>query len=79
MEKLKKLQKELNTHGYDAEVVTVYNRGGSHKDVPALRIDTDYFGQYPPKEVFTNINEIRKICKNHVTECRGFYTAVFVY
>lgn len=79
MEKLKRLQKKLIASGYDAEFITVYNRNGSGLDVPALRIDTDYEGQYPTKETYTAINEIRRICKNHATECRGFYTAVFVY
>lgn len=77
MEKLKRLQKKLSGCGYDAELITVYNRNG--EDVPALRINTDYEGQYPTKETHTKINEIRKLCKNHVTECRGFYTAVFIY
>ena len=79
MEKLKRLQKKLAVQGYSAELITVYNRNGSGEDVPALRIDTNYEGQYPPQETYTAINEIRKLCKNHATECRGFYTAVFVY
>ena len=79
MEKLKRLQKKLIESGYNAEFITVYNRNGFGEDVPALRINTDYEGQYPPKETYTAINEIRKLCKNHVTECRGFYTAVFIY
>lgn len=78
MEKLKRLQKKLIASGYNAEFITVYNHNGFGEDVPALRINTDYDGQYPPKETYTAINEIRKLCKNHVTECRGFYTAVFI-
>lgn len=79
MEKLKRLQKKLSASGYDAEFITVYNRNGEGEDVPALRIDTDYEGQYPTKETYADISNIRNICKNHVTECRGFYTAVFIY
>ncbi len=47
MEKLKRLQKKLSGCGYDAELITVYNRNG--EDVPALRINTDYEGQYQLK------------------------------
>ena len=79
MDKLKKLQKKLSAYGYDSELITVYNRKGNGVDVPALRINTDYEGQYPPKETYAAINDIKKLCKNHVTECRGFYTAVFIY
>ena len=79
MEKLKRLQKKLSASGYNAEFITVYNRNGSGENVPALRISTDYEGQYPPKETYTAISDIKKLCKNHVTECRGFYTAIFIY
>ena len=79
MNKLKRLQRKLYTAGYNAEFITVYNAKGDGIDVPALRINTDYDGPYPSKETFTIINEIRKLCKNHITECRGFYTAIFIY
>ena len=79
MEKLKRLQKKLSASGYNAEFITVYNRKGSGENVPALRISTDYEGQYPPKETYAAISDIKKLCKNHVTECRGFYTAIFIY
>jgi hypothetical protein len=79
MEKLKRLQKKLSASGYNAEFITVYNRNGSGENVPALRIITDYEGQYPPKETYAAISDIKKLCKNHVTECRGFYTAIFIY
>lgn len=72
MEKLKRLQKKLSASGYNAEFITVYNRNGSGENVPALRIITDYKGQYPPKETYAAISDIKKLCKNHVTECRGF-------
>lgn len=75
MEKLKRLQKKLSASGYNAEFITVYNCNGSGENVPALRIITDYEGQYPPKETYAAISDI----KNHVTECRGFYTAIFIY
>lgn len=79
MEKLKRLQKKLAAQGYSAEFITVYNCAKTGADVPALRVDTDYIGAYPPKETYEKINGIRKICKNHAVECRGFYTAVIIY
>lgn len=79
MEKLKRLQKRLASAGYDAELITVYNVKGTGIDVPALRVNTDYEGAYPTRETYSNISTIKSIAKNHRTECRGYYTAVFIY
>ena len=79
MEKLKRLQKKLTAAGFDAKFITVYNYKGTGEDVQALRIDTNYEGPYPTRETFAAIDSIRNICKNHATECRGYYSGVFVY
>ena len=76
---LKRIQKKLENAGYVTDLITVYNINGNGNSAPALRVNTDYEGPYPTKEVFNSIEAIKKIAKKHRTECRGYYTAVFIY
>lgn len=79
METLKSLQKKFKNAGYVADFITVHNVGGTGADVPALKINTEYDGPYPTEAVFGDVAMIRKIAKNHRTECRGHYTAILIY
>jgi len=70
------LTKWLNTNGYTFKAVTMAGK----ESKKAIMIDTNYDGQYPPKETYAKHDAIKNRLKrlNLSAEQRGFYTALLV-
>ena len=76
MKKLQKLQAKLQAAGLEVAGI-VLNIDGA--EVPALSVNTDYDGPYPPRETFQKLETVRKMSRGYTVEPRGHYVSVFVY
>lgn len=73
------IKRKLESRGYSVKLVNNYINS-NRELIPALIVDTDYFGPYPTAEVMTAHSEVKKLVKNSFTaESRGFYTAVYIF
>ena len=71
----------LVKRGFNARMVTLYNRDGIEGKQPAIMVDHDYTGYYPSREAL-NAHEIAcNFARRHgyKTEPRGHYTATLIY
>ncbi len=73
--KLETVKKNLEKSG----IICTYKMLCGDTPKKILCCVTNYSGPYPTKETFNKIEFIRKTAKGNKTECRGYYTAVFIY
>lgn len=76
MIKLETIYKNLINSGIKARYDFL---GGCAEPKKIIIVDCNYEGPYPTKETFTIIDQARKIARDHKTEPRGYYSALFIY
>ena len=80
MTKLQRLKARLIAAGLTVDNVRLQNVGPERVPIiDALKVDTNYYGPYPPAETFEKVATVRKICgKRFFIRTGGSYTGVII-
>lgn len=80
MTKLQRLKARLIAAGLAVDDVRLQNVGPERVPImDALKVDTNYFGPYPPAETFEKVATVRKICGRRFSiHAGGSYTGVII-
>lgn len=76
---LQTIKRKLESKGYTVKLIDNYVNS-NRELIPALIVDTDYYGPYPTEETIAAHADVKKLVKGAFTvESRGFYTAVYIF
>lgn len=75
-----KLTTLLSKEGFNWEPVTIYNVGGTGKNVSAIKVNHPYNGMYPSKESLAIARAVDSLARKHryQTERRGNNQATLI-